>query len=129
MKKSENNIPSEVLAAFLDGNATAQESNEILDALVEDAELRELLHISQSVDTELRVIPQECEFIPMTAMAATCNEENYCSLECEKYILKKLARMIQIPWKVPKILSCSATRISLGIAPTTGNAIVTNTNA
>ena len=89
-RKSVNNIPAEVLAAFLDGNATAQESLEILNALSQDAELRELLHISQSVDTELRVIPQECEFIPMTAMAATCNEENYCSLECEKYILKKL---------------------------------------
>ena len=89
-KKSVNNIPAEVLAAFLDGNATAQESKKIFDALIEDAELRELLHISQSVDTELDMAPQECEFIPMTAMAATCNEENYCCLECEKYILRKL---------------------------------------
>lgn len=89
-KKSVNNISAEVLAAFLDGNATAQESKVIFDALTEDAELRELLHISQSVDVELGLIPQECEFIPMTAMAATCNEENYCCLECEKYILRKL---------------------------------------
>ena len=89
-KKSVNNISAEVLAAFLDGNATAQESKEIINALTEDAELRELLHISQSVDAELGMAPQECEFIPMTAMAATCNEENYCSLECEKYILRTL---------------------------------------
>lgn len=89
-KKSVNNISAEVLAAFLDGNATAQESKEIFGALTEDAELRELLHISQSVDAELELMPQECEFIPMTAMAATCNEENYCSLECEKYILRTL---------------------------------------
>ena len=89
MKKSENNIPSEVLAAFLDGNATAQESNEILDALVEDAELRELFHFSQSVDAELGLVPQECELIPMTAMAATYEEENLCCLECEKYVLRK----------------------------------------
>ena len=89
-KKSVNNISAEVLAAFLDGNATAQESKEIINALTEDAELRELLHISQSVDVELGMAPQECEFIPMTAMAATCNEENYCSLECEKYILRTL---------------------------------------
>ena len=89
-KKSVNNISAEVLAAFLDGNATAQESKEIINALTEDAELRELLHISQSVDAELGVVSQECEFIPMTAMAATCNEENYCCLECEKYILRKL---------------------------------------
>lgn len=89
-KKSVNNISAEVLAAFLDGNATAQESKEIITALTEDAELRELLHISQSVDAEFGMAPQECEFIPMTAMAATCNEENYCSLECEKYILRTL---------------------------------------
>ena len=89
-KKSVNNISAEVLAAFLDGNATAQESKEIFGALAEDAELRELMHISQSVDAELGMISQECEFIPMTAMAATCNEENYCCLECEKYILRRL---------------------------------------
>lgn len=89
-KKSVNNISAEVLAAFLDGNATAQESKEIINALTEDAELRELMHISQSVDAELGMTPQDCEFIPMTATAATCNEDNYCSLECEKYILRKL---------------------------------------
>ena len=55
MKKltDDNNISTEVLAAFLDGNATAQESQEILDALVVDADLRELMCISQSVDAEL----------------------------------------------------------------------------
>lgn len=89
-KKSVNNISAEVLAAFLDGNATAQEGKEIMATLAVDAELRELLHISQSVDAELGIAPQECEFIPMTAMAATCDEENYCCLECEKYILRKL---------------------------------------
>ena len=89
-RKSENNISAEVLAAFLDGNTTAQESKEIFGALAEDAELRELMHISQSVDAELGLAPQECEFIPMTAMAATCSEANYCCLECEKYILRKL---------------------------------------
>ena len=88
-KKSVNNISAEVLAAFLDGNATAQESKEIINALTEDAELRELMHISQSVDAELGLVPQDCEFIPMTAMAATYNEKNDCSLECEKYILRK----------------------------------------
>ncbi len=89
-KKSVNNISAEVLAAFLDGNATAQESKEILNAFFADAELRELFHVSQSVDVDLGETPQECEIIPMTAVAATCNEENYCCLECEKYILRRL---------------------------------------
>ena len=89
-RKSKNNISSEVLAAFLDGNATAQESERVLGSLSEDAELRELLRISQSVDAELGMMPQECEYLPMTALAATCDEESYCSLECEKYILREL---------------------------------------
>lgn len=91
MKESVNNpISAELLAAYLDGNATASESQEILDALSTDAELRELLHISQAVDEDLGMLPKECELIPMTAMAATCNEENYCCLECEKFILRQL---------------------------------------
>lgn len=89
-KESVNNISSEVLAAFLDGNTSVAESQNILHALSQDAGLREVLRVSQLVDEELEVVPQECEFIPMTAMAATCNEENYCSLECEKYVLSKL---------------------------------------
>lgn len=89
-KKSVNKISSEVLAAFLDGNATTRESKEILNALSEDTELRELLHISQLVDSDLCIEPQKCEYIPMTALAANCEENNYCSLECEKYILRKL---------------------------------------
>ena len=77
-----------MLAAFLDGNATVDETQLILDTVSEDAELRELLSISQSVDAELGMMPHECEFIPMTALAATYDEESYCSLECEKYILR-----------------------------------------
>lgn len=89
-KRSINNISDEVLAAFLDGNATAQESNEILGALPGDATLRELLHISQAVDADMGIMPYDSDLLPMTAMAATCNEENYCSLECEKYVLRRL---------------------------------------
>ena len=88
-KRSANNISSETLAAYLDGNATQQESSEILYALSDDAELSELLHISQMVDCDLGLMSQDCEFIPMTAMAASCNETNYCSLECEKYVLRQ----------------------------------------
>ena len=89
-EESTNNISAEVLSAFLDGNATAAESKEILDRLSDDAGLRELLHISQSVDNELGMIAQECDILPMTAIAATCSEGNYCCLECEKYILRRL---------------------------------------
>ena len=91
MKKSvDNTVSAELLAAYLDGNATASESQMVLDALAEDAELRELMHISQSVDRELSLIATDIDYIPMTAMAASCDEGCYCSLECEKYILRRL---------------------------------------
>lgn len=89
MKKPSNKtISSEVLAAYLDGDATSQECDCIMQALAEDAELRELMRISQSVDASLGLFEPKMETLPMTAMAATCNEENYCCLECEKYILR-----------------------------------------
>ena len=91
MKKSvNNNVSAELLAAYLDGNVTASESQMVLDALDEDAELRELMRISQSVDLDLGMLHKECEIIPMTAMAASCDEGCYCCLECEKYILRRL---------------------------------------
>lgn len=90
MKKSANKtVSSEVLAAFLDGNATAQESRYVMQSLAEDAELRELLRISRSVDTELGMDASGIEYLPMTALAANCSKENQCCLECEKYILRK----------------------------------------
>lgn len=88
-KKSAINVSTETLAAFLDGNATAQESIEIFDMLPKDAELRELLHISQSVDTELGCLPLINDTLPLKAMVATSRGSNSCSLECEKYVLDR----------------------------------------
>ena len=92
MKKTlvNNSITEEVVAAFLDGNATAQESRRILGKLPEDSGLRELLHISQCVDFELGFNSAECEYIPMTSLAAACNDNSRCSVKCEKYILDKM---------------------------------------
>lgn len=91
MKKPvDNTFSAEILAAFLDGNATAQESRYVMQSLAEDAELRELLLISRSVDTELGMDAFGIEYLPMTALAANCSKENQCCLECEKYILRKL---------------------------------------
>ena len=89
-KSIDSNIPIEVLAAYLDGNATANETQTILDAMAEDAELNELMRISQCVDAELGMTCKEYEIFPMTAMAATCDDSSYCCLECEKYILQQL---------------------------------------
>ena len=65
----DSNIPAEVLAAYMDGNATAHETQAILDAIAEDAEVSELMRISQCVDAELGMVCEEMELLPMTAMA------------------------------------------------------------
>lgn len=88
-KELVNNISAEVLSAYLEGNATAQESKAILEAISEDEALRELLHISQQVDAELGLVAQESDTLPMMAMAATCEDANYCCLECEQHLLRK----------------------------------------
>ncbi len=91
MKKSANErIPAEVLAAFLEGNATPEESRYIMDSLSDDAQLREVLRISQAVDDELGLGCESVEILPMTAIAANCEEDNLCCLECEKFILRRM---------------------------------------
>lgn len=88
--KSQTQVSSELLATYLDGNATAQECQEIIGALVSDSELREVFTISQSVDASFSIGTRHCDVLPMTAIAATCGDENDCCLECEKYVLKCL---------------------------------------
>lgn len=91
MKKKPTNsgISPELLAAYLDGNATSGECQTVLEALSRDAGLREIMRISGSVDRELGMIPEEIETLPMTAMAATCDSTAFCCLECEKYVLDR----------------------------------------
>lgn len=110
MKKesAKDRFSTEVLAAYLDGNATAKESRAILGALMDDAELGKLLSLSQAVDEDLGLI-SDLEILPMTAMAASCKEQNYCCLECEKYILSRrkvpfddhilLSQAVQAGWQ------------------------------
>ena len=74
-------ISSEVLAAYLDGNATSSETMQVLDALADDKDLRELMAISMALDS--------APSIPMISMAATSEDDNLCCLECEKYILSQ----------------------------------------
>lgn len=89
-KSVNNKISSDVIAAYLDGNASSQEFDAVLNAIPNDAELRELLSISLEVDRELGCAGDVVEFIPMTAMAAMCDVDNFCCIECEKFILSRL---------------------------------------
>lgn len=88
-KSLDDKISAEVIAAYLEGNSTAAENKEIVDAMMDDAELREVLRISQLVDEDLCMMSNSMELLPMTALAAACDENNYCCQECEKYILMR----------------------------------------
>ena len=78
-KKSLDNIISEeILAAYLDANANADETRLVIDSLCDDEELRELMQISQLVDSDLSMSHEEVEILPMTALAANCAESNLC---------------------------------------------------
>ena len=77
-----NRISDELLAAFLDGNATSAEVQQVLDALHDDPELREI------ADIALRVEAQPAAILPMMQMAARSGE-NLCNFTCELYVLKR----------------------------------------
>lgn len=86
-KSSNSTISPEVLAAYLDGNASAAECQAVLDAMSGDRALRELMEISLEIDAELGT--GETEVLPATALAAKCDQSALCCLKCEKYILDK----------------------------------------
>lgn len=81
-------ISDEVLAAYLDGKATAEEIALVLDAMEHDPDLREDLMIALSVDSGMPSAEYE-EILPIAALAATCGDEKLCCLECEKFILRR----------------------------------------
>jgi len=85
----DKHISSETIAAYLDGKATPSEIRQVVDALISDAGLRELLRVADTVDMELAQMEHGVEILPMTALAANCEDGNLCCLKCEKYILDR----------------------------------------
>jgi hypothetical protein len=82
-------LSAELIAAYLDGNATAAECRQVLETLKHDEQLRELLQVSLHVDAEMGLLLQRTNHLPIAAMAANCEEGNVCCLECEKFILRQ----------------------------------------
>lgn len=85
----DNRFLDETLAAFIDGNATSEESLDILQGMATDEELREILRIAGEVDADLGICHDDVEIFDVAALAALCEESNFCCLECEKHILKR----------------------------------------
>ena len=86
----DTNMSSDMIAAYLDGNLSEEQTQLVLDRLSEDEELREIMEISQAVDLELDWQMNRAEKLPMTALAAEDSAANRCVYECEKYILERL---------------------------------------
>lgn len=82
-------LSDELIAAYLDGNATAEECLLILQAMEHDAQLRERLRVSLTVDAEMGLLLHQSHHLPTTAMAAECEEGSFCCLECEKWVLRR----------------------------------------
>jgi hypothetical protein len=89
MAKGNINISDELLAAFLEGNTTPEETMQVLQALEQDEQLKEILITSERVDSMSANSKPEYTLLPMGQMAAKA-KDNLCDILCEEYILRKL---------------------------------------
>ena len=79
MAERVTNISDEMLAAFLDGNTTAPETQSVLDAVASDDRLQEFLSLSLQVDEAMSGIDLDLSLsknrpfpVPGTIRPATC---------------------------------------------------------
>ncbi len=84
-----DNISDELLAEFLDGNASHKDTQTLLDSMACDNRLQEFMNLSIKVDTDIENTEQ-FRILPMTAMAANNNVDNLCAIYCERLILSVL---------------------------------------
>lgn len=90
MKDNDKIISDEQLAAFLDGNLSAEDTLRVLEAAEQDKDLQEIIRIAGDVDEDMVVRKTTVKEIPMTAMAARQKENYLCDIECEEFVLHQL---------------------------------------
>ena len=81
-------ITDEQMAAFLDGDMSAEEFDMMLDALGDNPELQSVLSISDRVDEDLEENTQLYSILPITRMASK-SKGHLCDLQCEEWILTR----------------------------------------
>lgn len=79
-------MTDEMIAAFLDGNVTADEANDVLASISGNPDVSEILSLSPLVDMEVKA--NKKNIIPIHALAAA-NPRNMCSFDCEAFILRQ----------------------------------------
>ena len=94
MAKQANSISDELLATFMDGNTTLEETQMVLDAAASDEELQELMQLSTQVDEDMEVDifarPSSSRSLPMLERAAKNTVDNLCAIRCEGYALRSM---------------------------------------
>lgn len=81
-----NEISDNLFSAFLEGNASAEDTMRVLEAARKDPELRKAIEICLELEAEEEM---ECEeVLPMQALAAN-ETANRCAIMCELYIFNK----------------------------------------
>ena len=93
---SNNNIiiSDELLSAFLDGNTSAEETLQILNAAEKDDELKDIIRIANEVESDVTVMKPSIGNIPMTAIAAQQKTNYLCDSKCEEIILHQFGMKI-----------------------------------
>lgn len=85
-------ISDELLAAYLDGNTSEEETMLVLKALKTDGHLQEVLNVALQTEEDIPLITIKSSFsnesLPMRQMAALSGE-NVCAVLCEIYILQR----------------------------------------
>lgn len=81
-------ISDELLAAYLDGNTSKEETRQVLQSLKTDKQLQEILDVALRSENEVSLTPQQSEALPMLQMAALSGE-NVCAVLCEIFILQR----------------------------------------
>lgn len=85
-------ITDELLAAFLEGNTSKEETEQVLHAMKRDKELQEVLSIAVQTDKEIPLVyhpsSESEDVLPMLQMAAL-GGENICAVLCEIFILNQ----------------------------------------
>lgn len=91
--KQNNYITEEQLDLFLQGKTSAEETLEILEAMVFDPSLQEYVISTQRMNHAIELRHDYGSFLPITQLAAD-DGSNLCDVQCERYLLGKYGRVI-----------------------------------
>lgn len=95
--ENKNYISDELLAAYLDGNASEAETLEVLNAIKDDPSLKEVLDIALDLEEEESAM---YNVLPMMKLAAESGN-NICSVLCEAFILHRR----EVPFEEKELLA------------------------